>query len=230
MFSICIPAYEYNGFGSFLLNRLFESILQQSFTDFEVVVSDQSLNDDVKNVCKNWSDKFEIKYLKNDLNGKSSYNINNAIKNASGKFIKPMWMDDLFLNWRCLENIFENLSENVLWGAVDFIHLDDDKKFSNYMIPAFTKDILKGNNRIGGPSVCFFKNDETLFDENLIWFMDCDFYYRLNQKSPGKFIADKVPGVISSIERKFGSVTQTLINKNIIDAEAAYLLEKFKGF
>ena len=47
LISICIPAYNRTTY----LKRLFESIVDQVFKDFEVIVSDDSPNDSVKDLC-----------------------------------------------------------------------------------------------------------------------------------------------------------------------------------
>jgi glycosyltransferase involved in cell wall biosynthesis len=223
--SLCIPTYEYNGNSKFLLTRLLNSIKLQTTTDFEIVISDQSTNSDVCDVCQEFD--LNIKYVKCDLGGKSSYNINNAIKHASGEYIKPIWMDDFILNKNTIATLVDNL-DSCYWGAVDFIHIDDNKQMFNYMMPNYTTDILSGNNRIGGPSVCFFKNDGNFFDEELIWFMDCDFYFRLNKKHQPLFLSvDSTPSMCISTENQFGSITNTMISQELINKEAEYLRKKY---
>ena len=44
LISICIPAYKNTSF----LKRLLESLLQQTYTHFEVILSDDSPDDTVK--------------------------------------------------------------------------------------------------------------------------------------------------------------------------------------
>lgn len=48
-FSIVIPTYEYKGLTPVLLNKLLGSISEQTFTDYEIIVSDHSKSDLVKN-------------------------------------------------------------------------------------------------------------------------------------------------------------------------------------
>ena len=49
-FSICIPAYEYGDEGDLFLNKLLYSMNLQTFKKFEIIVSDQSQNENIKNV------------------------------------------------------------------------------------------------------------------------------------------------------------------------------------
>ena len=51
-FSIAIPAHDRGENGPKWMSELLDSLERQTFQDFEVVVSDQSKNDDIMNVCK----------------------------------------------------------------------------------------------------------------------------------------------------------------------------------
>ena len=50
-FSIAIPAYGYDGKGVEFLDYNFEKLSNQIFKDFEVVVSDHSIDDTIKTIC-----------------------------------------------------------------------------------------------------------------------------------------------------------------------------------
>ena len=41
-----------------------DSINNQTYKNFNVIISDHSLDDNIKNLCNSYSDKFEIKYIK----------------------------------------------------------------------------------------------------------------------------------------------------------------------
>ena len=59
--SICIPAYKRIDY----LKRLLWSIEIQKFKDFEVIISDDSNDDSVAVLLKEFNGRFEIKYFKN---------------------------------------------------------------------------------------------------------------------------------------------------------------------
>ena len=63
-FSIAIPTYEMNGRGSEFLDFSLSQIYSQEFKDFEVIISDNSVDDSIYKVYKNWIDKIDIKYFK----------------------------------------------------------------------------------------------------------------------------------------------------------------------
>ena len=80
MISVCIPCYDMNGKNGEYLSIALESLRKQTFKNFEVVISDQSTNDNVENAIKNFSD-LTINYIKNEENrGNASANFNVAIK------------------------------------------------------------------------------------------------------------------------------------------------------
>lgn len=181
MISICIPCYEMHGKGQIYLKILLESILIQSTNKYEVVISDQSDNTDILNLIDSYKHKMHISYYKCDNKGKSSYNLNNAIKHAKYNIIKPMFQDDFFINNMCLESILN--IPNVTWGGYTFTHFDSNNiHIGNTIFPRYNNSIKYGNNTIGCPSVIFFKNDNNFFNNDLVWLMDCEFYEKMFKK------------------------------------------------
>jgi len=185
--SICIPTTELiygNGkiMGPYMLNYLLKSISNQTYTDYEIVIADQSKTDIIKNECNNW-ENLNIKYFKNQSgHGSAAKNLNFAISKATGEFIKPIFQDDFFYSLNTLDYIVNNLGGNN-WGFVGTFHCNEnevDKLFYPFS-PKWNDPIkiLSGQNTVSGPSVMFFKNDNNFFDEDLCWLNDVEFYYRL---------------------------------------------------
>ena len=65
-FSITIPTYEMKGLGVEYLEHSFNILNTQTFKDFEIVVSDHSVDDVIKSLCEKWSGLLDIKYHKNE--------------------------------------------------------------------------------------------------------------------------------------------------------------------
>lgn len=181
--SICIPTWEqYDRGVEFLRNNL-ERILTQTYKNFNVIISDHSKDDKIKLLCESYSDKLEIKYIKNEtLLGNGPANTNNAIINADGDIIKIIFQDDFLYQDNSLEIIakeFENTECNWLVSGCNHTH-DDGKNFSNFMVPYWNDNIATGTNTISSPSVLSFRNNNPcLFDEELTMLMDCEMYYQL---------------------------------------------------
>jgi len=183
-FSIAIPAYGYNGKGSEFLNQSFNILLKQSFKNFEVVVSDHSIDNTIKDLCENWNKHLNIKYFRNEEGrGIISPNLNNALKNCSGKWIKILFQDDLLFDSNTLKNIkdFIDSDSDMKWMASSFWHTNDGVNIYRRIKPSWPdKPIWEGHNSIGCPSAITIKNEDILyFDNSLNWLMDCDYYYRM---------------------------------------------------
>jgi glycosyltransferase involved in cell wall biosynthesis len=89
-----------------MLKQTLDSILKQTFKDFEVLVIDNYSTDDTEKVVKSFKDK-RIKYFKNKNNGLLAVNRNYAIKHAKGKFIAICDDDDLWLPSKLEEELAE---------------------------------------------------------------------------------------------------------------------------
>jgi glycosyltransferase involved in cell wall biosynthesis len=186
-FSIAIPSYEMKGCGEEFLNFSFSKLSRQTFKNFEVIISDHSKDDLIKDLCKKWKDNLDIKYFKNEYKvGGSSPNINNAIKNSNGEWIKLLWQDDFLFSDNSLELIKEHIENNsdIEWIATACEHSNDGVVMYRPFYPYWTSDIHLGNNRISSPSVITIKNteDKLYFDEDLIWLMDVEYYKRMYEK------------------------------------------------
>lgn len=230
--SICIPAYNNNN----SLKRCLESIFSQDFQDYEIVITDDSPSNMISELIKEYN-RPEIKYYKNLISLGSPKNWNAAIAKASGEYIKIMHHDDWFSTTSSLRKFVLLLDNNpdVIFASSACCDISEDMKKSDYFIREKDKKriekkpiyLLKGN-YIGAPSVTIFRNNQgIIFDKNLIWLVDIDFYIRFFQR-----------------ERHFATTSESLINigvsptqitesckndKTLILSEFVYLNEKLNG-
>jgi len=110
-FSIAIPTYGYDGKGVEFLEHSLNIISEQTFQDFEIIISDHSTDDTIKDIFLKWEKSLNIKYFRNENGiGIISPNINNAMKNCSGKWIKVLFQDDFLYDKFSLENQFNLLN------------------------------------------------------------------------------------------------------------------------
>lgn len=79
------------------LPQSIESILNQSFTDWELIMCDDASSDDTYNVAKEYKDKFpdKIILLQNNTNMKLAATLNNCLKVANGEYVARMDADDI---------------------------------------------------------------------------------------------------------------------------------------
>jgi dTDP-4-dehydrorhamnose reductase len=185
-FSVAIPTYGYNGRGSEFLNHSLEILSNQTFKDFEVVISDHSIDDTIFEVVKKWESVLKIKYLRNEHGrGIISPNINNAMSNCSGKWIKILFQDDYLNGNESLEKHYNFIinNPNTKWFAA-FTHVTYDGRTISWSFnPKWVDDIWTGNNKIGSPTnVTIHNKDLIFFDEDLNWLMDVEYYMRMRDK------------------------------------------------
>jgi glycosyltransferase involved in cell wall biosynthesis len=225
--SICIPCYEMSGVGWQHLSESLSIIRSQEcdLSQVEIVVSDHSIDDAVENICSDYND-LNIQYVRN-LNGRGSMSINtnNCIRNSTGKYIKPLFQDDLFFNPKSLKHILDNLADP--WMAHEYTHLDGTSgNYYRQRTPYINDNFISGINTLGPPSIICFINDGNFFDEELSYLMDTEFYHRMIIKygNPTILQCNNPIGVVRTWS---GQTTQT-VTKYMIDTELDYI--KYKKY
>jgi glycosyltransferase involved in cell wall biosynthesis len=196
-FSIAIPTYEFNGKGVEYLNNSLKILSSQTFINFEVIISDHSNNNLIEQLVSEWSSVLNIKhfYFTKGKHKTHSLNVNNSINHCQGEWVKILFQDDFLFDSESLEkqfNFIKNTSD-LKWFFTKFYHTFDGVNLYNLYHPKWNDEVYKGYNTLGGPSGLTVKNEEIpLFDERLIWLMDCDFYKKLFIKYGEPKICDEI--------------------------------------
>lgn len=90
--SVILPAYNAERF----LREAIDSILKQTFCDFELIVLNDGSTDRTEEIILSYTDP-RIRYIKNDTNLKLIKTLNKGIDLARGKYIARMDADDISL-------------------------------------------------------------------------------------------------------------------------------------
>lgn len=195
--SIVVPIHNMLN-GQFFLWRLIQSLMQQTFTDYELVITQE---------------------------GKMARNTNAGILKAKGELIKILYMDDYFAHTDALKNIVENFKGE--WLVTGCLHqqtdgdLFEDPHSPHY--PEYTVNISTGNNRIGSPSVLTIRNEgHLLFDENMSFLLDCDLYERYYKQYGAPTVLNDLNVVIGL----HSGQTSNLMSNREKQKEAEYLNKK----
>ncbi len=215
------------GQGAVFLKQSFDVLARQTFTDFDVVISDHSRNDAIEKLCQEYSDRLDIHYFRNTENiGSSSANMNNAIRHATGTLIKMLFQDDFLFDENSLKVIANNFDiSKDHWLVTACESTRDGVTFYRPFYPRYHAKIHLGPNTISSPSVVTVINKEPLlFDENLIWYMDCDYYKRMGDAYGAPKIVNEIGVVNRTGEHQ---VTNTLATDTVKDAEFTYILKKY---
>lgn len=109
--------------------------------------------------------------------GKMAENTNAGIKKARGELIKILYLDDVLAHENALKEIVEAFDLETEWLITGT---------DNNPLPYWTDDIVTGNNKLGSPSALTIRNTfimapPLMFDENLSWLLDCDYYHRMRK-------------------------------------------------
>lgn len=227
LISICIPTYEMRGHGADFLRQSFQRLREQTFKDFDVVVSDHAIDGSIKAVCDEFADRLSIHYFANtERRGSSSANLNNAIKHATGRLIKILFQDDYLIDNEALTKTVAAFDlDRDHWLVTGCEHTRDGQTLERPYMPRLSSSPHLGDNLIGSPSVLTIKNDRPeLFDERLIWLMDGEYYQRLTRR----YGPPKILSTITVVNR-LGEhqVTMTDATQAVRDTELAYVKRKY---
>lgn len=225
--SIAIPTHEMHGKGPAFLKKNFDVLLDQTFKDFNVIISDNAQTDVIKSVCDTYANRLNIIYIQNpDAAKRMSSNVNNAIAHATGTLIKILFLDDFLYGNDSLEKIVHafDITKDT-WLAAGCIHTHDGQIFDRPHTPRWNSLIYLGKNTIGSPSVITIKNGiAPTFEENLMWLMDCDYYEQCFKKyGPPKCIPDKTVAIRIGDHQTTNNEATQKMRQN----EYRYILKKY---
>ncbi|MEH2346789.1 MAG: glycosyltransferase [Nostoc sp.] len=143
--SIGLPVYN----GEKFIKEAIDSLLAQTFEDFELIISDNASTDKTEEICRAYAEKDKrICYYRNDKNIGCARNFNRVFKLSSGEYFKWAAYDDLhapdFIE-KCVEVLDQDPSIILCHSQTYFI--DEEGSFlQNYNIK-LKADALKPHKR-----------------------------------------------------------------------------------
>jgi glycosyltransferase involved in cell wall biosynthesis len=145
--TVLMPVYN----GEKFLREAIDSILSQTFTDFELLIINDGSNDQSETIVKSYNDE-RIRYVCNSTNLKLIATLNNGLSLARGKYIARMDADDVSEPER-LQVQFEHMEANPDCGlcGTDITILSKHEVVSSNWIKTGTHDALKYNLLMGNP-------------------------------------------------------------------------------
>jgi len=203
--SIGIPSYNHEKY----ISETIESILNQTFQDFEIIITDDGSSDNSLDVIKSFSDP-RIKLFVFDENQGACKAVNNCIKNSRGEYFAYVSSDDVWEKDK-LEKQVKFLDENPHFPAVftKVTIIDEDgKEFidkNHFYFSVFEQEnrsrsrwlnhfFYKGN-CICHPSILIRKdvyNEIGFYNELMANLPDFDMWVRLSLKYDFHIIDEKL--------------------------------------
>jgi glycosyltransferase involved in cell wall biosynthesis len=185
--SVLIPTYNYARY----LDEAIQSVLNQTMSDFELIIIDDKSNDNTDQVVANYLHDPRITYHKNPVNLGLVKNFNRALEFARGQYIKFLLADDK-IDKTLLEKFTAVLDEHpnvslVTSGSGTFGDVKEIRQLPFTGMQSGKKVIMEALNHgkgnwIGEPTVVMFrKSDLTVgrFNPEYICLVDLDMWLRL---------------------------------------------------
>ena len=224
-----------------------DSIKNQTYSNIELIISDDCSNDLTISITEDWIDKNKRRFqnvhiLTSETNTGVTKNCNRAYKIASGEFIKDIAADDILLpNYLedCINFFLLNPKTNILYSKVKNFKIKyDDLPNSN---PDYSFFDLKSYNEqfnyikkfgvpvVPTPSVIYrssvFKN-HGYFDERIPMWEDGPMTFKLIEEGEVLFLLDKI-GVMIRVRDDSISHSCSINHKKSISLFYKYYLMKY---
>ena len=238
--SVCIPTYN----GAKYIAQTIESILNQTFTDFEIIVSDDGSSDETLEIVGSFNDPRIVQIDRLSKVGAEA-NWNNAVATASASLVKLVCQDDL-LYPQCLEVEVQTMSKSEHQDVSFCFHLRDfvtpnSRKLSARRVgysnlqkysktEILTKVVRSGGNPIGEPMAVTMRklslNSAGKFRGDYV--IDLDMWSKLSDQGSALFIEQHLSAFrisktswTSNLKKSHLSSVRTLSKKLQIDSDGA---------
>jgi len=200
--SICIPAFNYAHF----LADAIDSVLAQTYQDFELLVIDNCSTDNTKDVVGEYmSTDSRIRYVCNESNIGPVKNLNRCLELASGEYVKILCADDM-LSPACLERMVAVLEQypdvSLVASARKVVsgNLEPISRlafsFHEEHLPgtAVINKCLFSGNLIGEPSAAMFRRSDALrgFNCGYAQLVDLEMWFYLLEQGDFAFLPEQL--------------------------------------
>ena len=142
-FSVIVPVYKVEGY----LEQCVESVLQQTYTDFELILVDDGSPDRCPEMCDNFSQKdTRIKVIHKKNGGLSSAR-NAGLDIATGDYVVFLDSDDFWNDENALQEVYDKAkfgTDIVIFGCTDWDIHTNKKVVSR---SSYNQEIMQSNDK-----------------------------------------------------------------------------------
>lgn len=228
--SVVIPAYNREG----TIKRAVDSVLNQTYSDIEVIVVDDASTDHTVEVVNGYHDS-RIRLVCQEVRGGANKARNTGIKNAKGDYIAFQDSDDEWLpnKLECQMDLMKTSGRPVCYCAYYYLagekktimptEYENSDRYQNNL-----RTVLKAGNVVSTQTLVIKKDvldllHDAFFDENMPRLQDYDFVIRLIQVCDFAYVNRPLVNVYASEQ----SITTD--SKAMYDA-AARIIGKHSNF
>ena len=224
MFSVVIPVYNVEKY----LRECVDSILNQTFMDFEVILVDDGSKDSSGIICDEYAAKDSRVKVIHKENGGQSTARNTGLNKACGDYVFFMDSDDFITYNEFFADIFQALDENtdiVLFRYQKYYNDENVKPIGT----TFSKMVYNRSNELLSELVRYdtfycscwtkfirtslLKDNNIVFDEALCC-EDMDWYYTVLEHAAFFKVLDKI---CINYRQRENSVTSVFKKKSVTD-------------
>ena len=213
LISVIMPVYNNERY----FPNAVESVLSQSFRDFELIVVDDGSTDNTPQIADNFTKKDNRVKVIHQENQWIYASLNNGIEKARGEYIYFLNSDDILLKdaLRKMSDIAKKYRPDVIWTRIILQNCDEEQKAINKGI------IYEVDDRV---SLDYFYNDIQIFRNVYIYIQrsgladDQANLYRKSFFTNHKFRVD-----ISAADTMFNIQIAPDINSSYVLSEPTYL-------
>lgn len=187
-----------------LIRRALDSIVNQKFESYELIIIDDGSTDGTKEICQEYADKYPfVIFNRHEVNsGIPAVRYNEGIRMAKGKYIMFMFDDDMLYDGAIysLYNLIttEYKDCGMIYGTVDYYN--QEKIYHLNFGREWDAEQIKTINFIGNLSVIVSKSvfkEVGGYDESQILKRICD--WELWKRIGRKYKVSKVPVLIGRV-------------------------------
>lgn len=222
-----------------LIPRTFDSILNQSYKNIEIIVVDDCSTDNTKDVLNEYAMRYpkQFKYILNEKNMGISYNCNRAYEIAEGNYLALIGDDDFWTDKDKIKKQIDILESDKNIGVVGTWWQEDDTQNTTYKKPLepnnWEERMLSGGGVICGSTPLIRKEAWEKaggFDEKQKRGTDSDLFRRIILSGfKGKILYENTTSVDTNLNRNRMTSSDDTVKtfQNHIDS-MEYNLEKLK--
>lgn len=236
LFSIIVPVYKVENF----IEKCLDSILSQTYTDFELILIDDGSPDKCPQICDQYKEKDSRVKVIHKQNGGLSSARNAGLKVAEGEYILFLDSDDFFISEKALEYISKKTYKNqdlILYKTAisnengdQISYPNMDFSFVNQKYPYEEMLLLTVKGEEFQASAWSKAIRRTVLIDNKIYFKegllgeDIDWYLSVIKNC---HTYDAIDEYIYVYRQRKGSITHSFGIKNLIDL--LWILEKWSS-
>ena len=153
-YSIIIPVYNVEQY----LSKCIESVLNQTYSNYEIILIDDGSKDDSGNICDALAKNNDFIKVIHKKNGGLSDARNVGLENSVGDYVIFLDSDDFWVDCNFLENIskLENNTDLIIFNSFKYYEQDNQRKPRFYLSEEFQEyDNIKKINYVVQNNIFF---------------------------------------------------------------------------